>query len=381
MKIALLNLPIDNNYGGNLQRYALCKVLQKQGHQVEFVKRFAPQYYPRFPKNVIKYGIRIFKKLFINGNTVIFEERLREWDSLLQMSQTLSFIEHNVPCYKKAFLLGDSMRELNDAGFDAIIVGSDQVFKARPNRCKENFFLGFITNPQIRKIAYAASFGNGGEDYTSDLILKCSKDIICFHSVSLREKSGIEIIKDFGWKVKSDPRLVLDPTLLLDASEYENLIVSNDAKKVVFCYILDMTNEKMEFIKEVSQKLQKSYYIINGLFPNLQKGTFKHPVLIPTISKWLESIKKADFVITDSYHGTIFSIIFNKPFFSIVNVNRGRERFAFLEEEFGLIGMFISKLPSEYDINRPLQINWKAVSDKLSKRKKDSIDFLKKSLC
>jgi len=381
MKIALINLVIDNNYGGNLQRYALCKALQKEGHEVEFVKRFSVQYYSKFPKNVIKYGIRFLKKIFMDRNTVVFEERLREWDNILQMSQTLSFIDKNIPCYKKEFYPGDSLTELNNSGFDAIVVGSDQVFRAPYNRSKENFFLGFINNPSIRKIAYGASFGNSGEDYTSDLIMNCGRDIRKFYNVSVREKSGIDIFKIFGWETRNNPRLVLDPTLLLAASEYENLI-DNDyfVNNGVFCYILDMTEEKLSFIKEISQKLSKSYSIIDGLFPNLQRGTFKHPILLPTIGQWLAQIKKADFIITDSYHGTIFSILFNKPFCSIVNCNRGRERFSFLEEEFGLSGLFV-ELPSKFDIERPFQIHWKNVNDKISKIKSESISFLKDSLC
>lgn len=381
MKIALLNLVIDNNYGGNLQRYALCRALQKEGHEVEFVKRFSVQYYSKFPKNIIKYGIRFFKKSILDRNTIVFEERLREWDNMLQLSQTLSFIERNVPCYKKEFYPGDSLKELNNVGFDAIVVGSDQVFRAPYNRSKENYFLGFITNPLIRKIAYGASFGNSGEEYTSDLIMNCGKDIKKFYSVSLREKSGIDIFKNFGWETKNNPRLVLDPTLLLSASEYENLIDYNGVNNGVFCYILDMTDEKMSFIKEISQKLSKPYCILDGLFPNLQRGTFKHPILLPTIGQWLARIKKADFVITDSYHGTIFSILFNKPFYSIINCDRGRERFSFLEEEFGLSGMFVSKLPIQFDIDTPFHVNWKIVNDKISVIKSESISFLKDSLC
>lgn len=381
MKIAILNLSIDNNYGGNLQRFALCKVLQDKGYEVEFVKRFTLQYYSKFPKNIIKYGIRYAKKLFIDRKTVIFEERLREWDNMLQMSQTLSFIEKHVPCYKKNFYPGDSLKELNNAGFDAIIVGSDQVFRAPYNRGEENFFLGFITNPSIRKIAYGASFGNAGEDYTPELISRCSQDVSQFHSVSLREKSGIDLFRNFGWKAKTSPRLVLDPTLLLDASEYESLVDNNIANKGIFCYVLDMSDDKLNFIRDVSKKLDISYTILDGLFPNLQRGTFKHPVQIPTIGKWLAQIKNADFIITDSYHGTIFSIIFNKPFFSIVNCNRGKERFSFLEEEFGLSGLFLSKPLIKYDMNKPFQINWKLVNDKISEIRLESIDFLDGSLC
>lgn len=380
MKIALLNLSIDNNYGGNLQRFALCRVLQKEGHEVEFVKMFTRQYYPEFPKNIIKYGIRFLKKT-VGMDVVIFKERLKELDNNLQLSQTISFIEKNVPCYKKSFYPGDSMDELNNAGFDAIIVGSDQVFRAPYNRKRENFFLGFIKNPLIRKIAYGASFGNAGEEYTPEQISRCRQDISLFHSVSLREKSGIDIFRKFGWKTNKNPQLVLDPTLLLNANEYDSLIDNNCVNNGIFCYVLDMSNEKMDFIKEVSKKIGKPYTILDGLFPNLQRGTFKHPVQIPTIGKWLAQIKKADFIITDSYHGTIFSIIFNKPFASIINNNRGKERFTFLEEEFGLFGLFISNLSLKFDIDRPFQVNWKLVNEKISSIKLDSIAFLKESLC
>lgn len=381
MRIALINLPIDNNYGGNLQRYALCRVLQNEGHEVKFVERFTLQYYSTFPKNLIKYGIRFVKKLFVDRKTVIFDERLREWDNMLQMSQTLSFIERNIPCYKKKFYPGDSLKELNYAGFDAIIVGSDQIFRAPYNISKENFFLGFITNPLIRKIAYGASFGNAGEEYTPELISRCRQDLSLFYSVSLRETSGIDIFRDFGWKAKTNPQIVLDPTLLLDASEYENLLDNNNDSKGIFCYVLDMSNDKLNFIKDVSKKLGKPYTILDGLFPNLRRGTFKHPVQIPTIGQWLTQIKNADFIITDSYHGTIFSIIFNKPFFSVINCNRGKERFSFLEEEFGLSGLFLSKPLIKYDMDRPFQINWRFVNDVISAKKLESIDFLNRSLC
>lgn len=380
MKIALLNLSIDNNYGGNLQRFALCRVLQKEGHEVEFIKSFTKQYYPKFPKNIIKYGIRFLKKI-IGMNVVIFEEKLKELDNNLQMSQTIKFIDKNVPCYKKNFYPGDSKEELNYVGFDAIIVGSDQVFRAPYNRNNENYFLGFIKNPLIRKIAYGASFGNAGEDYTPELISRCRQDLSLFYRVSLREKSGIDLFKRYGWKTNTNPRLVLDPTLLLNANDYECLIDKNIDNTGIFCYILDMSNDKLDFIKDVSNKIGKPYTMLDGLFPNLQRGTIKHHIQIPTIGKWLAQIKNADCIITDSYHGTIFSIIFNKPFISIINKERGRERFVFLEEEFGLFGLFISNLSKKFDIDRPFHINWKLVNEKISTIKLDSIAFLKESLC
>ena len=174
----------------------------------------------------------------------------------------IPFFERYVPHTDAYYTSKDLERHCQS--FDAIIVGSDQVWRAGLLHHIEDYFLEFLHNPSTMRISYAASFGKKDAGYTRKEIKSCGELISKFSAVSLRESQGVDMIHDFGWNCPN-PQVVLDPTLLLKKEDYQRHVLEKKCKDMVFCYILDQTEQTQEIIKKVTRRLQKeAYNILEG---------------------------------------------------------------------------------------------------------------------
>jgi hypothetical protein len=235
--------------------------------------------------------------------------------------------------------------------------------------------------PSIKKkIAYAVSFGNSGQGYTACLIRKSRKLIKEFYAVSFREQAGLDIARKFHWKFNKQPQLVIDSTLLLKADDYLQLFKDkrSGTSPNLFYYILDKDNIIEKFIQKASKELNLKSYGIDSLEPNIGEAT---SILLPSPVAWLQNIALADFIITDSFHGTLFSIIFNKPFVTIMNSNRGANRYQPLLDRLDLTERLIRKEDlSSLSIDSLSKIDWDDVNKKIELYRQKSLTFLKKAL-
>ena len=352
IKIALLNLPIDDNYGGNLQRFALVKVLQYMGYDVThllIMRRYsfwrwhsllaiAKRIILRF---IFKRNIRVFVGSEIQKNNIDNYERIKPFYD--------KYVKHTKFIYSHK-----EIKKYNN--FDAYIVGSDQVWRkkiVRPFPLRL-FFFDFLRNSG-KKIAYAISLGTS-EPELKTYEAKSLKNLYeKFTAVSVREKTALDIFNYYDWKIPKAEWL-LDPTMLLKKEDYQNVI--NDAETCqmdgdMFCYILDLTEEKMNCIHRESSKRKIKPFIV-GL----------HEI---TIEQWLRNIGDAKFIVTDSYHGFVFSLIFNKPVKILFNDFRGNARF---ESLLDLLG--VSKNQYEFD--------WLKINRILDIERKKSLNWLKNAL-
>lgn len=264
----------------------------------------------------------------------------------------------------------------------AYIVGSDQVWRciyARNIESAPFFFLNFATLEQRqRSIAYAASFGSDEWEGTPEETAECARLLRDFKVVSVREHSGIRICRDvFGVKAVQMP----DPTLLLEQEDYNRLIrrwrTKSTKTPFMAVYLLDETAEKTELVQGLSQ--------CTGLYPQhlmphpgAEKLMDRLPLSIP---QWLRFIRDSECVLTDSFHGCVFSIIFNKPFICLGNENRGSARFDSLLGTFGLR----DRLVTNYDKDAILQllntpIDWESVNEIRHSEQKRAIEFLEEHL-
>jgi len=169
----------------------------------------------------------------------------------------------------------------------------------------------------------------------------------------------------------------LDPTLLLSKEDYIELFVGKNLpdNKGIYTYILDDSDWKTQVVETAKETL--------GL-PQFSNQHNKHTVnseKIPSIESWIKGFADADFVITDSFHGTVFSIIFNKPFISLVNINRGASRFESILGEFDLL----DRLVGEFDKKQvegllDSSIDYGAVQEKLQSLREHSFELLKTGL-
>lgn len=373
MKIGILTLPFNNNYGGYLQAYALMTVLKDMGHSPTIIlRRHNLKEHTKwfYFKHILKSILLSISHLDIN---LLF--RQKEIYFFLRGKKMISFVNKYIQPQTR-FLY--STKELCDAcqnKYDAFIVGSDQVWRPEYVPNIKNFFLDFTNGWNVRRIAYAASFGNSSPQYTEDERINCGDLVAKFNAISVREKSGLDIITNFKWKVRNKT-IVLDPTMLLSQKRYLSLLPSKKSKtqNKIFCYILDEEYETNNLVNRLCRLLQKERY--DFFNKDLRKKT--HSVL-PSIEEWLMNIRDAEYIVTDSFHGMVFSLIFNKNFFVYCNSKRGIDRFKSLLEYFGLEKCIINNI-KELELNYKVDINWTYVNKKIEEGKKNSINFLNSTL-
>lgn len=374
-KIAILTQPLHVNFGGTLQNFALQKKLLQMGYEVQTLnyqwKKSSD--FRRF-FSIVKSRV-LFKKV----NYPFFDKELQA----LRIEHT-HFISNNINISPIVYSVDDLKKYFDENNFDAVIVGSDQVWRVAYSPRIESFFLDFLNdNKGIKKIAYSASFGIDEWQFDKQKTIEVKELLKKFQSVSVREKSAVDLCQQY---LDVEAQHTLDPTLLLQAKEYLKLLnskqqVSDNIGKI-FAYVLDKNENKQKIINTISQNLGKE------IFYNQPEKTVKESFIIkelnhyiyPPIEDWIKSFIEADFIVTDSFHGTVFSIIFNKPFISIVNKERGASRFESLLGQLNLTNRMVNDI-SEISIDLIHdEIDYRSVNGKLTDLKHKSIDYLNKSL-
>lgn len=369
MKIGILTQPIETNYGGILQAYALQEVLRRLGHNVSTINIHI---YPMQKVN-IRYLLDYIKrniKHYVLGNEVStkFKTYLSKEDYERTSINIKPFIQQNIKL-TRPFEELKSLYSLEEFEFDAIIVGSDQVWI--PAFCPE-YFLSFTESWNIKRVAYAASFGHAEWRINEEMTCNCKQLALKFNSISVREKSGIDLCKKY---LGVEAKHVLDPTMLLTADDYLKVIKNNSSNtNILFSYILDSTKIKKDVVKQVAEIL--SLEVVSTLDDS---GITNKDYVVPPVDDWICGIKNSQFVVTDSFHGTVFSILFNKPFIVLGNKNRGMARFE------SLLGLFHLEERLVYNLDniKPIiskEIDYNDINKKIEKMRAESLDFISFSL-
>lgn len=369
MRIGILTLPFNNNYGGYLQAYALMTVLKRMGYEPTMIMRRHNK-----KKNsfffYLKYAVKgIIKSILkLRQYPLIYEEE-RVFKN--QGKMMLSFVNKNVFPQSPYIYTTEKLKDYCNGRFDAFIVGSDQVW--RPdyvNGVLYNLFLDFTKGWNVKRIAYAASFGTDYPVYNNEQSKICGELTKNFDAISLRESSGINVFKKLGWSY-GNIETVLDPTMILYKTDYLSLLPKGKTKfrNSILSYVLDANNVIGDICEKISKYTGKQLYT----FDIRQR-------IKPSIEDWLLAFRDCDFVITDSFHGTVFSIIFNKPFLVIVNKERGADRFYNLLRTYKLENRIVNTSQDNIDDILKKDIDWKIVNDIINKNRMKSLDFLKKNL-
>ena len=382
MKMLILTQPLHTNYGGLLQAYALQQILKGMGHDVVTdrlgVVRELPLWnralrflYHATQFYILKnYRYYPYRYLFVS-----FDKESKAKRSIAV--NTERFVNTHIDTID---LLTRNNEHVIDAvrQFDAIVVGSDQVWRATMSDIP-TYFLSFTKAMKMKRIAYAASFGTDDLNEYSKMDMKiASESIKLFDAVSVREKSGVRLCRDY---FKMDAVHVLDPTMLLSKDDYLKLIESEDSPcsaDMLLTYVLDRAPEKNEIINKIGNALHLTPYE-NGpvkYFSNIVENNVPECVF-PSVSGWLAGFRAAQFVVTDSFHGTVFSIIFNKPFVAILNSERGASRFISLLSILGLENRLIST-GDEVSEEHLRPIDYTEVNKILNEWKLKSINYIRK---
>ncbi len=360
MKIGIVTQPLLNNYGGILQNFALHQELKSLGHSpitLDFLSGYSGLS-----------GFYWVARRFINyllGRISKFNEIFDIYAPKRQNREIDDFIKKHINC-TSTFWNGYSPSLIDKYKLDAIIVGSDQVWRPMYNQKLTSMFLDFASKHQIRKIAYAASFGTSEYEFSKKISSEIAPLIKQFDAISVRENSGIELVNMLGASAVN----VLDPTLLLGREGFEMLLSHKDKQNNLGIYILDGLGcpEDDSIINQIKIKADCSSV---SRFTAGEKGM--GPI------EWLESIWSSKFFITDSFHGTVFCLLFHIPFITVININRGADRFLSLLKPFGLEYRLVSSIDNYSDCIG-IQINWEKVDNTLKGYRVMSRNFLATAL-
>jgi hypothetical protein len=378
MKIGIITLPFNSNYGGLLQAFALQTVLKQMGHEVWSVNR-RNRIMP-FKFKVLSSTNRLIKSV-ISGKMGVIRSWATAKEELVIDQHTNRFLSENIQTTD--FLKSESdFEKLSRYKFDAYVVGSDQVWRPKYSPRLANHFLGFIdgtVNP--KRISYAASFGVDNWEFTPEQTDECRKLLAKFNAVSVREDSAVKLCKqNFG----IDATQVLDPTLLVSKEEYIRLV---ETDKIPGCngslltYVLDKSPDKQEFIKKIILEtgLTEVSIMPKSLFRDAGRKKI-NDCIYPPVTAWLRGFMDAEYVVTDSFHGMAFAIIFNKPFLALGNTKRGMTRFSSLVKLFGLEDRIILSADSHLTEKLYSPIDFHHVNEILKTKQLEAYKFLSDSL-
>jgi hypothetical protein len=321
-KIGIVNYQYSNhNYGAVLQAAALHSFLENNlGFEAEHINYIplgvTPKWNTRLKSIINRYlmdfGLkdkRIEHGSFINPQ--IFEEFRKQW----------------LPRTDDTFHSYEDLR-LADFEYSHVLVGSDQVW--RPSYTSNSllvYFLAFL-NESVKKISYAASFGNDYWELNLTDTKTVAEEVRKFSAVSVRENSGVDICKN---TFDVEAQHVLDPTLLIGRAFFDTIIgeqTSEDSADIIY-YKLDTDKKFEKCINDTS--LNFGYSIKNIYYFSKGRRYYYRPV-----NSWLHDIRESKLVITDSFHCICFAILFEKPFLYYPNDTRGLTRLESLLAQLGL---------------------------------------------
>ena len=317
MRIGVLTLwQSKDNYGQMLQCYALQQFLREKGHEPYLISyRFIKEerQYTSFWKMLLKvyviyplasvFGLgRDKKKLADEEFEKYCHEKKRSFDGFLKKYINLSKTYNNLDDLQK-----------NPPVADCYVVGSDQVWAQLLSKPENSAFFLDFGDEKTKRIAYAASFSMN--EYPENLRSKLAENFSRFNAISVRETQGIYICNSVGTKATK----VVDPTLLLGTKAFENISAKRlNSDKYAFVYQLNIASPDEICWTDAQAYCNESHLDViatasSGYFEGLEilKGA---KYVYPSIPEWLSLIRHSEIVITTSFHGIVFSILFHKNF-------------------------------------------------------------------
>lgn len=378
MKIGILTQPLHTNYGGLLQCWALQHVLQSMGHDAWVVRRVKNSHTFFFWARIRLRNVVC--KLFGRPKLVWLSRK----DEAAISQQTRPFIDRYITPRTELIYSTHALRnDFERQRYDAYIVGSDQVWRPRYAPCQPNYFLDFLPqDSRVKRIAYAASFGTEQWEFSSRLTSQCATLARRFNAVSVREANGVHLCAEH---LDTQAMQVLDPTLLLKTEDYERLVHEQDeptSPGTLFCYLLDRSPETAFFKQALERGLGLTAFEVMPRAIGMQRPDV--PIesrIYPRVTQWLRAFMDAQAVLTDSFHGCAFAILFNRPFVVIGNQRRGQARFQSLLSTFGLEErLVLTGKADDITVCMKRPIDWADVNLRLSEWRTLSMDFLRNAL-
>lgn len=362
MKTGIVTFHSAHNYGASLQTWAMQKTLRNLGVDPVIIN-YRPEvieslYHPLDQYHGMKRTAMAILKTVGRNKAV---KRSRRYEAFIKKNYSLTQEYHNYPELKKGVF-----------DLDSCIVGSDQVWNIQhTDGYDPAYFLEFLPET-VKKVSYAASVGT---DYILPGIQKdFKKGLTDFHGISVRESSAQPLIQNLTEKPVD---VVLDPTLLLQKEDYEELRKPVPHKeKYILVYMMEKNTNVI--------KLANHYSKVLGL-PIIQRRPYTvfeneiTPFYTATPDEFLDYMANAEYVITNSFHGTVFSILYEKPFVSMLHSDTG-SRTADLLKMLELEKHLLAEDEIRPEFGKFAFDEKERTKELLEKYRNHSLDFLKRTL-
>jgi hypothetical protein len=377
VKIGIITIFKANNYGAELQAYALQKKLALMGHESELID------YP-FYKHPSHVACRQSKPIFDIGFKNRLKERLYPFLTALKsvsIREDIKRKQERMDAFHRTHsrlsdVCYNNMEDLYAAAlpYDLFITGSDQVWNPRMNSSLDPYFLTFAPSGKPR-VSYASSFGVPVlPDHAKSVYKKRLAD---FEMLSVREEQGVKIIQDL---LGRSPEHVLDPTLLLNATDWAQVAVPSDMQSpYVLTYELMPCDELAVVAQRTASQIKDARVIrIRGV-----PGVRAWPGIIEIDdagpSEFVGLFQGASAVVTNSFHGTAFAINFKKPVYPVIPCrmsNAGR-----IESLLKVVGLSEHLIyeQSNLVVTRPFEIDYDTVMERLEQERGKSISYLERA--
>lgn len=376
--------PGHNNYGTSLQGYAMLKKIQQLGYQCEVInykKCLTLNQKLHFIINAIRSGeaktlyARLVRKRILQKYPQYAEGiRLRTEAVNKYKEKKLIPLFHEYVGY-------DALHE-GSKNYSAVVVGSDQVWT--PMSLPNKFFNLLFVDDSVPKIAYASSFGVS--EIPQFQKKATGKYLNRFAYIGVREQRGKEIVDSLSHQTA---QVVADPTLLLSREEWEAEISDspiNETEPYIFCYFLGNNQNARKAANKLKAKTGLKIITIRHMdeyVPEDEKFGDEAPYYVDP-NDFVKYISKATYVCTDSFHCSVFSIIFHRQFmtfYRFANTSKtGRN--SRIDSLFNVLGINKKHIYNGEDIQKNINepINWQEVDRNLSQLRNESIEFLNKAL-
>lgn len=368
MKTGTITFHAPNNNGSFLQAYALQTVLKNQLGGNEIIDFYSE-------KQMRQYSV--FRKLKSGGDIGRNLISLVHYSGLKSRHERFDRMRKKYLALSRRCVTEKEVYEVANA-YDTLICGSDQIWNTEARDYSDAYFMAGVDK---KKISYAASFGSHIESINKE---KVQKNISGFTHISVREKAGEEFLKNLLPDKKVE--LVCDPTLLLQKAEYSKLMEKENVKEpYIFLYTINYGDEILQAAQKLSKEIQIPVYASFTGYSCVKCRKYGIKVLYDVgPAEFLRLVENATYTCSNSFHGIVFSIIFEKQFCRPVSVNKdgtlaGDDRIDSLLSQLELNGRTVkySDVTSEL-LQR--KIDYTLVREKLDKIRENGIRYLKTAL-
>lgn len=359
MKIGILSMQHVRNYGSFLQAYALRNTLESFGHQCEFVNIENGTPLPGLERN-LSYLVQMAFKRYCN------------WAAIKSFVSRMKYTKIYRKRFDEQYLIELGIHEHSFSRYDMVVIGSDEVFNFN-QKASYGFttqLYGDVKNSDA-VMSYAGSFGTTTMDVIEHYgVGKQIADALNkMKAISVRDSNSVKVVKALTAK---EPSFNIDPVLMFD---WQKLVREPDEKDYIIVYSYPNRikgKDEINAIKAFAKAKRKKLISVCFYFPWCDKTVIPHPFEV------LGYMKNADYIITDTFHGCVMSIKFNKQFIALVR-DSNKQKMSSLLAQFGLEGRMCDSL-NDLRMRIEKSIDYKRVNSSIEVEIEKSIKYLKNNL-